>query len=166
MHTHLLKGADRVGGWRNHFKRTERWQRRAAIALEDMPYTKFHDALDFALAYFVWAHSLREWLLKDGVVTRQELDCRLEEEDTWPIVKDLANRSRHFVIDRSPTDAEWSMSQEYSSFSARFEGRERVHANLYYGGQKHRLIGVVASSGAMWRRVLVAVGMDVDSITN
>ena len=158
-------GADRVGGWQNHFRRMERWQERATTALGDLPQTEFHDALDFALAYFVWAHSLREWLVKDEVVKAKRLKGLLERETTWPMVKDLANRSRHFKITRDPTDRDWTVRREFDYFAIRLEGRERHHVNLYFGGEKHRLIDVVASTGKMWGRVLQAVELDVDSFS-
>lgn len=117
IRTQILMGADRVGGWRNHFRRMERWQDRASTALADLPSRSVHDALDFALAYFVWAHSLRKWLLSDGAVESEDLDRSLEGETTWAIVRDLGNRSRHFVIDRNPTDADWMVKRATASQS-------------------------------------------------
>ena len=154
-----MLSADRVGGWANHYRRCERWKSRAAAALDDLPAADFHTAMDFALAYFVWSHSLREWLIKDGALNKEALDVKLQQNPTWRIVRDLANRSRHLVITQSPSDAEWSVAREYDNFAVWIEGRERHHVNLFFDGQKHRLVDVVHSAGRMWQKVLSDAGL-------
>ncbi len=104
-----MLGADRHGGWLNHFKRTKRWGVRAIAALADLPATDFREALDFSLAYFVWCHSLREWLIKDQAASQSVIDSALKAYPEWRIVRDLANRSRHLVITQNPADAEWAV---------------------------------------------------------
>ncbi|PIE12174.1 MAG: hypothetical protein CSA70_10545 [Rhodobacterales bacterium] len=154
-----MQGADRVGGWRNHFNRCERWQSRAQSALNDLSNTEFHEALDFALAYFVWCHSLRDWLLKDGALKRDDLDAQLASYPQWSIVRDVANRSKHLKITMKSKDAEWSMSREYDPLAVVIEGRERCHLNLFFDGKKHRLSEVVGLAGEMWRKILSDEGL-------
>jgi hypothetical protein len=112
-----MTSADRAGGWNNQFRRMQRWQDRAKLALADLPNTQFHDALDVALAYFVWCHSMRDWLIKDNAMTRNEVDSQLSNHATWKIVRDLANRSKHLKITCNPADAEWAVSREYDHFA-------------------------------------------------
>ena len=150
-----MQGADRVGGWVNHFKRTKRWEERAAGALSNLPVTDFHDALDYSLAYFVWCHSLREWLIKDGATTQGKIDRVLMVYPEWKIIRDLANRSRHLILTQKPTDADWSVFREYDPFAPAIEGRERHHVNLFFGGRKYRLLNLVRDAGSMWEQVLV-----------
>lgn len=146
----------------------ERWQRRTTDVLSNLQNAEFHDALDFALAYFIWSHSLLEWLVKDDVVSKNKLDTCLEANKDWktywPIVRDLANRSRHMVIDRDPKDADWFVLREYDVFAVHVEGRERHHMVLFHDKQKYRLLDVVTASGAMWRHVLSDLGLSVDPV--
>ena len=154
-----MLSADRIDGWKNHFMRMERWQARAVNALDVLPDTDFHDALDVALAYFVWSHSLRDWLLKDGVVNENILNDCLGKEPAWPIVRDLANRSRHLKLTRNPTDADWAVLREYVPLSKNLKEREKHRIILIYDGKKHRLLEVVGAAGTISRRVLSDVGL-------
>lgn len=149
-----IQGADRVGGWTNHFKRTKRWQERAVDALANLSMVEFNQALDYALAYFVWCHSLREWLIKDGAFPKHELDDCLRRHPEWKIVRDLANRSRHLVLIQNPTDKDWAVFREYDHFASQLEGREKHHMNLFFNGQRHRLIDIILASSLMWEQVL------------
>lgn len=159
MQNLLSQGADRAGGWKTHFERTKRWEQRALKALTDLPSVDFHEALDFALAYFVWCHSLRDWLIKDGAISKNELDDSLKQHPEWKIVRDLANRSRHLVLTQSPTDGEWAVFREYEPFALQVEGRERHHLNLLFDGEKHRVSDLVSRSSRMWDDVLFRGGL-------
>ncbi len=150
-----MLSADRQGGWLNHFKRTKRWEARATAALADLPNTDFYEALDYSLAFFVWSHSLREWLIKDQALSQSTIDTALKAYPEWRVVRDLANRSRHLVITQKPTDSEWAVFREYDPFAPAIEGRERHHVNLFFNGQKWRLSDLIVKSGRMWHQVLI-----------
>lgn len=154
-----MRGADRHGGWRNHYERTKRWQGRAASALNDLPRTEFHEALDFTLAYFVWCHSLREWLIQDNAIGGSLLDDELSRHPEWKIVRDLANRTRHLEITRNPTDAGWLVFREYDPFAPEIEQRERHCLVLLFGGERFQLVDLVGQSGRMWLEVLTKLGL-------
>lgn len=155
--------ADRVGGWKNHYARMIRWQERACSALDDLPNTDFHDALDTALAYFVWCHSLRDWLIKDSALNQNDIDNQLAKHITWKIVRDLANRSKHLKITQNPLDSEWSVSREYDPFAITLEGKERHHMNLYFDGDKYRLRDIIKRSGNMWQQVFIDTQLIINS---
>ena len=154
-----MNSADRVGGWKNQYARMRRWGTRAITALSDLPRTDFHTASDTTLAYFVWCHSLRDWLIKDNALTAEQVNIQLRKHSTWKMVRDLANRSKHLTITQNPTDSEWSVAREYDPFALLIEGRERHHLNLYFQGQKYRLAQVVTDSDDMWRQVLSDTNM-------
>jgi hypothetical protein len=128
---------------------------RALATLADLPRTDFLEALDFSLAYFVWCHSLREWLIKDNAVGQDVIDSALSAYLEWKIVRDLANRSRHLVITQNPTDPDWAVFREYDPFAPHLEGRERHHVVLLFEGRQHRVTELVRTTGQMWECVLV-----------
>ncbi|OSQ28481.1 hypothetical protein TH468_18170 [Thalassospira sp. MCCC 1A03138] len=132
-----------------------RWQRRAIDAGKDLPRTDFNDTLDIALAYFIWSHSLRDWIIKDGAITSAEIDNNLSRYPVWQIVRDVANRSKHLKLTQNPKDADWFVRREYDSFSIVLEGRERHHINLFFDGKKHRLTDVILESSEMWKEILL-----------
>ena len=119
-----------------------------------MPDVDFHEALDLTLAYFVWCHSVRDWLIKDCAVTSRWLDDQLLAYPVWKIVRDIANRSKHLRITRNPTDADWVISREYDHFAILIEGRERHHMILYFNGKKERVSDVVRRAARMWDEIV------------
>jgi hypothetical protein len=136
--------ADTSGGWKNHYHRTLRWENRSREALNDLPHTNFQDAIDFSLAYFVWSHSLRDWLV----------NSKLAQHEIWALCSDVANRTRHFELNRNPTDKDWSAYREYDPFGPLLEQRERHMANIMFDGKKWRIVYAISASAQMWREIL------------
>lgn len=152
-----MKSADTAGGWTNHYRRMRRWEERSLRELRSLPDTNFHDAIDMALAYFLWSHSLREWLINDQIVGAVALDAELAKHDIWKLCRDVANRTRHFDLTRNPTDKHWSAHREYDPFSVQIEGVERHTANFFFNGRKLSIGDAVRQSAAMWNDVLQTV---------
>lgn len=145
--------ADTSGGWTNHYRRMRRWEVRSLKALNDLPSADFHDAVDFSLAYFVWCHSLREWLLNDKVFSQSALDAELAKYEVWPLCRDIANRTRHLELNRNPTDKDWSAYREYDPFAPTIEGRERHISNIMFNGRKWRTSDAITAATAMWEKI-------------
>lgn len=122
----LKSSADTIGGWQNHFRRLERWKNRVLSSMENTSRADFHDVNDFVLAYFMWCHSLRDWLIQSEVIGSDELDLKLGQFVEWAVCRDIANRNRHFKITRSPRDKDWSISREYD-WQASVENRPERH---------------------------------------
>ena len=131
----MTPSADTYGGWKNHFLRLGRWRDRALTALGDYDGHSFHDANDFVLAYFVWCHSMREWLINSGAISRQRLDWRLHEFVEWEVCRDIANRSRHFELRRKPRDKDWSIRREHDIW-AQMEDRPMRHKLFVVSGDR------------------------------
>lgn len=154
-----MRSADNAQGWLSHYQRTLRWAERAQQLLEGLPETDFHEALDFTLAYFVWCHSLRDWLINTGAMDENTLNAKLKEYPEWKRVRDLGNRQRHPVLAQNPTDKDWAMAREYDVFSHALEGRERHHLNLYFDGEKLRVLPLLRDTRAMWKSILEENGL-------
>ena len=145
--------ADTAGGWKNHYRRMRRWEARSLKVLNDLPSSDFHDAMDFSLAYFLWCHSLREWLLNDKVFCKEALDTELAKYEIWPLCRDIANRPRHLELERNPTDKDWSVYREYEPFAPIIEGRERHIANIMFDGKKWRTSDAIKAASDMWEKI-------------
>lgn len=149
-----MRSADNAQGWLSHYQRTLRWAERAEQLLEGLPETDFHEALDFTLAYFVWCHSLRDWLIKTDAMGKEPLDAELKKYQEWKRVRDLGNRQRHPVLKENAADKDWAIAREYDVFSPAIEGRERHHLNLYFDGKKIRVLPLLRDTRAMWQNIL------------
>ena len=146
--------ADANGGWKNHYLRVKRWENRSLETLNNLPYTDFQDALDFSLAYFLWSHSLREWLINDEVIDRDKLDCELAKHDVWKLCRDIANRTRHFDLKMNPKDKDWTVYREYDPFAPVIEGRKRDIANLMFDGKKLPISSAIRNVADMWESII------------
>ena len=147
--------ADTNGGWKNHYKRMRRWEVRSLGALNDLPASKFSDAVDFSLAYFLWCHSLRDWLKNDNVFTEEALQAELAKYEVWPLCRDIANRVRHLELRDKPTDKDWSAYREYDPFAPVIEGHERHIANIMFNGKKWRISDAIKAASDMWEEITI-----------
>lgn len=149
----LKFSADTIGGWQNHFDRMGRWQSRALTAANNPADYDFADATDFVLAYFLWCHSLRDWLLKSGV-PQADLDRELSQYPIWKICRDVANRTRHLKLTMNPNDKDWSIGREYDTW-AKHEDRSEKHVLfLVANDRKYRVNDLVHQSYEMWKNIL------------
>ncbi len=123
-------------------------------AMADDEACDIHVVFDFALAYFVWCHSLREWVINDGAMPKDKLDVELQQYDVWPVVRDIANRSRHLDLKFNPKDKDWSMKREFDMFGE-MTGRTRRHIlNLWSGQDHYKVDELVNRSFDMWSSIL------------
>jgi hypothetical protein len=148
--------ADASGGWKNHYRRMKRWEQRSLQTLRNLPLSDFHDALDFSIAYFLWCHSLREWLINDNVMTEEELNSELSKYSVWKLCRDIANRTRHFELKRNPTDKDWACYREYEPFSSIIEKRERHRVYVIHDGRKWETSEAIIQTAEMWKQIILA----------
>lgn len=150
----LKWSADNIGGWQNHFKRLERWRKRVLDSMEDTSKSNFHDVNDFVLAYFMWCHSLRDWLIKSEAMDRAELDRELGQFVEWAICRDIANRNRHFKITQNPRDKDWSIHREYD-WQAKVENRPERHRLLVVSDDRIFVVDdLVNRTFEMWQKIV------------
>ena len=154
----LNASADTIGGWQNHFARLERWKERVLSAMDDPKTYSFHDANDFALAYFVWCHSLAEWLIESGAVQKTDLHDELNVYPKWAICRDIANRSRHFNLTQNPRDKDWSIGREHDLWAKLEKRPERHVLFLVSGNEKYNVEDFVNSTFQMWKQVIEKLG--------
>jgi len=145
--------ADKTGGWENHFSRLTRWKQRIEKTFENPTEYDFHDVNDYLLTYFVWCHSGREWAINSGVIDQKHLDMLLDRFVEWEICRDIANRQRHFEIDRNPRDKDWSIGREYWPWEP-----ERHKLNIFSGDRIFDALDLVQRTHRMWEEISQAFG--------
>ena len=159
MREGVHKSADSKDGWRGHYQRMLRWQERALrFAKGPLGYSN-SDAVDFALAYFVWAHSLREWLIESEVVDKSRLDSLLSARSEWSMCRDLANRSRHYKLKRNPTDENWIMGLRIDVNALLAGAPEHQFWYVLHNGKYSEVPDCVRMISKMWEDVLNDLGL-------
>lgn len=150
----LISSADTIGGWKNHFKRMERWKERVLDALDDHDGRDIQEVFDFTLAYFLWCHSFREWLINSGTIDKELLNAELSNSTEWKICRDIANRTRHFDLRNNPRDKDWTLAREYDLW-AKVEQRPLRHVPFIVSGdQKLDVKELISSTFNMWKGIV------------
>jgi hypothetical protein len=153
------RSIDTASGWKNHYLRMRRWRDRSLAALDHRIDGDLHEAVDFVLAYFVWCHSLREWLIKSKSIAEETLDSQLQKHSDWKICRDIANRSRHFDLQKNPADKHWSILREYDVFAELDPKMQKTRLFLIFGDEKIDVAALISSTFRMWQRILESNGL-------
>lgn len=89
-------GAHLINGWKGQFDRMERFYLRFTQA-EDA-----QDALDFALTFFIFAHSLREWIMKYEQLDKATFDKHwtdfVAQYPEMKVSRDICNVTKHLQL--------------------------------------------------------------------
>ena len=152
--------ADTFGGWKNHFLRMERWKQRCLAELKKPYGDGSRDIVDFALSYFVWCHSLREWLVRGKVMDAKVLDENLGRYPQWKICRDIANRCRHYDLTTNSSDKHWSIGREYDPFANPENRLPCEKWFLIFGEEKLELGSVFRTTFDMWTDILSAFNLN------
>jgi len=147
--------ADTFGGWKNHFQRMERWRQRCLSELK-RPYGEEAscDVIDFALSYFVWCHSMCDWLAEGNVVEKNVLNKALWKHPEWKVCRDIANRCRHYNLKDNPTDKDWTIGREFDPFATHENALPREKIFLIFRDEKLELVPLLNNTYKMWKSIL------------
>jgi hypothetical protein len=105
----LRFSADKVRGWSQLYLSLADWPDR--IRECHWSENRLRDELTFYLCFFAQAYSLRDWLVKQGVVKSNEIDDAISGEPSMQICRDICNRYKHYVISSPSIDADWSIQR-------------------------------------------------------
>ncbi|MGH3449502.1 MAG: hypothetical protein ACRDQW_02020 [Haloechinothrix sp.] len=97
-------------GWQGHYRRTCRWYERLLRIADEWPRADMDEQIDYALAFFQSAYHLRDYLFREGVVSKEDLDQLMASTPSLRVCRDLCLGARHRKIERPSVDAEpWIM---------------------------------------------------------
>lgn len=153
--------------WQQHYHAMKRWKVRALSVAngkveqaENGWIVEGTEADDFAKAYFIWAHSMRDWLIKTGKVERTRLDQLLGNFGQWKNVRDLANKSKHAVITRASIDPNWNSGVKMD-LNALLRGEMGVEPYVSIGGRYTKLVDAILETDNMWDEIVQELKLDV-----
>jgi hypothetical protein len=147
--------ADANGGWRNHYRRVHRWSRRAIERCNDDSPEAQAEVVDFALAFFVWCFSLRDWLKASGDVSESELQQFATESSYWKYCRDISLRAKHFNVSSPSIDDDYGISREWDPYHGVL-GTKAIVWNVWIDGKKIALDDVISGLTKDWEAFLNA----------
>lgn len=148
------RSADSKLGWVSHYQRMKRWEDRAQAVAVCSFATQTPDTLDFALAYFIWAHSFRDWLVETNAVPAKEIDAYLRDNQHWQLCRDVANRCRHYNLTRSPTDNDFVILFRLDVNAALAGNSEQVFGGTSHNGKRIEFRESVNQISRMWETAI------------
>lgn|GEM_PF-5667202 len=166
MSEDIKNSADTKFGWQSHYDRMNRWRERALEFADADLNHRSDDAVDFFLAYCLWAHSLREWLLETKTVPKEHLDRLLANQTAWNMCRDMANRSRHYNLRKKPTDKFWQLAREIDINSIMSGGSSKQTWYVNFDGESYSVSETVNQISEMWRSILSELRQTTSSDEN
>ncbi|MEM9796157.1 MAG: hypothetical protein AAF919_06690 [Pseudomonadota bacterium] len=145
--------ADGNGGWRNHYRRMMRWSERTIKACSSDDKQSQSQVVDFALAFFVWCYSLRDWLKASEDFGEKEVAEFVSKQRYWKHCRDIALRSKHWDLSRPSIDADYGISRRKVLYSEAL-GSNQIQWIIWMDGDVLPLSSVVEDLTATWRSIL------------
>jgi hypothetical protein len=138
----------------------KRWEARAqSVAVREF-IAQTDETIDFALAYFVWAHSFREWLIEAGSISKVTLDSLLQSRHEWLVCRDLANKSRHYNLQNKPTDKDFVISHQIDLNAMLAGSPKQVIGGVFHNGTYYQFSDCILMISKMWEEVLDKTGLE------
>lgn len=97
--------AESIRGWSQLYLSLGAWPERIREAAQSDHRSR--DELEFYLCFFVQCHSLRDWIVRHGVVGQEHVDSALGSYWCMKACRDIANRWKHLIITKPSLDANW-----------------------------------------------------------
>ncbi len=92
-------------GWQGQFSRARRWLARFLVVANNWDEHSLDEQIDFALVFFQNVYHVRDYLLRERVVTQASLDDLMHRTEVLRIARDLANGSKHRQIATPSVDS-------------------------------------------------------------
>jgi len=156
-----ILSADTIGGWLGHYRRMKRWQKLAGDYSKGHLTDQTEEAIDFCLAYFLWAHSFKEWLIETSPIDKVALENELKSQPAWAMCSDLANRTRHYNLTRNPTDNLWKLVNKIQIGNSHgYRGGGHFSWHVVHNGSVSDVFECVTRVSNMWGEILTKFGLE------
>ncbi len=146
-----------IQGWRGQFDRVRRFYQRFVDAENAQDAAA---ALDSALAFFVFAHALREWLSKwerqDGSAFNDSWNAFMADKPEMRFVRDIANATKHLTLSqRESVDKNFSLIWTYDPFDRKQSGWV-----IYFDERRMRFGDLIRQILNGWEQFLDELNLD------
>jgi hypothetical protein len=105
----LKLSAEKVRGWSGLYLSLADWPDRIRES-HGSPH-RMRDELTFYLCFFAQAYSVRDWLVKQGLIRSNVLDAAIRGNVSMQICRDICNRYKHYLLSHPSIDADWSIQR-------------------------------------------------------
>lgn len=109
----LRHSAEKVRGWSGLYLSLADWPDRIRECHRS-PH-RMRDELTFYLCFFAQAYSVRDWLVKQGIVRSADIDAAIRGDVAMQICRDICNRYKHYTLTSPSIDADWSIQRRLIS---------------------------------------------------
>lgn len=148
--------AEKVRGWSGLYLSLADWPDRIRECHNSA--NRLRDELTFYLCFFAQAYSVRDWLVKQGVLKSNEIDEAISSEIAMQICRDICNRYKHYTLSSPSIDGDWLIQRRVVNPFVSDEWEWTVIAD------KHNLSlwDLMVRWIAFWEALVAAHGLSVD----
>jgi hypothetical protein len=144
------------GGWQGHYRRAERWYDRLLRVTDPRQGTGMDEQIDLALAFFQAAYHLRDYLERENVANKQQLDELMASTPALRVCRDLCNGAKHRKITQPSVDPEPWILRSY----------DPPHWKLVVKvGDMYDLVPLAGDCMRAWRQFLADHNLDPLSLS-
>ncbi len=148
--------AEKVRGWSGLYLSLADWPDRIRECHRSP--NRLRDELTFYLCFFAQAYSVRDWLVKQGVLKSSEIDEAIGGEIAMQICRDICNRYKHYTLSNPSIDGDWSIQRRVVNSFADDEWEWTVIA----GQHNISLWDLMIRCISFWEALVAAYGLSVD----
>jgi len=115
-----IEGSNHVNNsWQGQLARIRRWYVKVeAIGRAENPTSNLEEEHDVVYAFFMNCYHLRDWLQNSNVVSSEALREFFNDHIEMMACRDICNGLKHFKLERSSLDSEFSIGREYMPASS------------------------------------------------
>lgn len=148
--------AEKVRGWSGLYLSLADWPDRIRECHSSPQ--RLRDELTFYLCFFSQAYSIRDWLVKQGVIKSNEVDAAIGRDVSMRICRDICNRYKHYTLSNPSIDGDWSIQRRVVNPFVSDEWEWRVVADK----QNTSLWELMIRCISFWEALVAAYGLSVD----
>jgi hypothetical protein len=93
------------------WERTLRWQRRS---VEVVARGDTQEVFDFLFVLFTSVLQMRDWIARSRPELEDDIEALFRDSSYLPLVRDIANGSKHMVLTRASVDGAATIAREYA----------------------------------------------------
>ncbi len=140
---------DWLEGWKGQYKRIIRWSNRLNISIQN---GDSDEIFDFTYAFFQSCYHLRDWLVADGVATKQEMNDFIESNIELQLCRDICNATKHLQYNKPSIEPKPRIGRELNYFG-------EISGYYLYSNKRYPITELMYSCIKIWEIYLNSKGL-------
>lgn len=144
----------RLGGWQGQYDRIIRWRDKFnSLTFDEKNIEKAHEYLDFMYACFQSIFHLKDWLIQESSIKKDEVFEFINSNKEIGICRDICNGTKHYNITSPSVDEKFGFIRSYNPFHKQFNS-PKWNVVLCAGGETYKPIDLINKCIILWNEFI------------